>query len=199
MKAVPREFAGEPSSPISLELTRVRRAAAGDASAQRWLVHQVMPSVRRIVRALATHASDADDAAQLALIEILRSTHTFRGRASVEAWATRIATRVALRHLSKERRRRHQLESPEDAQLWVQPRGRVEDDLPGELREYLDRLPEAQRTALVLRHALGHSLEEIAELTGVSKNTVKGRLRLGTGLLRKLVRRDLNLGRGGDR
>ncbi len=63
------------------------------------------------------------------------------------------------------------------------------------MREYLDELPEAQRSALVLHHALGHSVEEIAALTGVSPDTVKGRLKLGTAALRKRVRQEIAIGR----
>ena len=46
----------------------------------------------------------------------------------------------------------------------------------------------------MLHHALGYSLDEVAEMTSVSRNTVKGRLRLGTAALRKLVRREQKIG-----
>jgi RNA polymerase sigma factor (sigma-70 family) len=41
---------------------------------------------------------------------------------------------------------------------------------------YLEALSEPQRTALVLRHVMECSIEEIAEETNVSVNTVKDRL-----------------------
>jgi DNA-directed RNA polymerase specialized sigma24 family protein len=40
----------------------------------------------------------------------------------------------------------------------------------------LSELPEARRTVLVLRHVIGWSIQEIAEYTSVSVNTVKDRL-----------------------
>lgn len=72
------------------------------------------------------------------------------------------------------------------------------EQLPRGLQAYLRELPEAQRSALVLHHAHGYSLDEVAELTEVSPNTVKGRLRLGLATLRKLVRREQKIGAPSD-
>ena len=73
------------------------------------------------------------------------------------------------------------------------------DDAFARFRAYLreQRLKStAQRDAIVLHHALGHSLEEIAQMEGTSRNTIKSRLRLGTTSLRRLVRRDQQIGVG---
>ena len=177
-----------------LDVALCRRAATGDARAQGMVARRVLARVRNIARSLATRAADADDAAQYALLEVLRSCKNFAGRASLEAWAARIATRATLRHLARERR--HQTAgAPEALSAGVEPpHSPLAETLPRSLREYLRELPEPQRTALVLHHALGHTLEEIAELTDVSRNTVKGRLRLGMAALRKRVRREQRLG-----
>jgi RNA polymerase sigma-70 factor (ECF subfamily) len=58
------------------------------------------------------------------------------------------------------------------------------------VREYLDRLSEPARTVLVLRHGFEYSIEEIAELTGVSPNTVKDRLLRAREAIRRIVRRE---------
>lgn len=178
---------------VSLELETMRRAAEGDARAQTWLAHRVLGRVRKVARALSRHAADADDAAQLSLIEILRSARTFRGESSLEAWAGRIAVRTTMRHLKRERKRTEPVVDAPDP-MAVRPGPALAESLPRELHHYLDQLPEPQRNAMVLHHALGHSLEEIAEMEGVSANTIKSRLRLGGASLRKLVRRDQKIG-----
>ena len=184
----------EAAAPVSLELETVRRAATGDQRAQTWLCQRVIPRVRKVTRALVRHTADADDAAQLSLIEILRSARTFRGEASLESWAGRIAARTALRYVKRERRNAEPvLDAPPQLVAPQQHRPMAE-TLPRNLQHYLDQLPEAQRTAIVLHHALGHSLGEIAQMEGVSPNTIKGRMRLGTATLRKLVRRDQKIG-----
>lgn len=65
--------------------------------------------------------------------------------------------------------------------------------VPRALVEYLAELPETRRVALVLRHVLGYSVEEIAELTEVSPNTVKDRLLQAREQVRKTLRRELSL------
>jgi len=184
------------SAMVSRELASVQRAADGDHQAQAWLVHRVLATVRRAARSLADSASDADDAAQIALIEVLQSARTYRGLAPLEAWAGRIATRVATRHLARERRhRRRVIATDADPPSRSDPADELAEHLPRAMRSYLARLPHEQRTTLLLRHALGYSLDEIAERTHVSRNTVKGRLRLGAATLRKWIRRDTNLAR----
>ena len=52
------------------------------------------------------------------------------------------------------------------------------------LLEVLAELPEAQREAFVLQHESGMSVEEIAEATGVNRETAKSRLRYAMAKLR---------------
>lgn len=56
--------------------------------------------------------------------------------------------------------------------------------------ECIDRLSERQRTVVVLRHALDHSIEEIAALEGVTANTVKDRLLRARTAMRRMFRRE---------
>lgn len=179
----------------STDIVLARKASQGDRAAQSIIARRVLSRVRKVARSLATSTADADDAAQHALLEVLRSCHSFRGDASLERWAARIATRAALRHLQRERKRSTAGEEVvEDAADARGSAPSLAEDLPRGLQAYLRELPEAQRNALVLHHALGYSLDEVAELTDVSPNTVKGRLRLGLAALRKCVRREQRIG-----
>lgn len=53
------------------------------------------------------------------------------------------------------------------------------------LLELLAELPEAQREAVLLREEAGLSLEEIAQITGTGRETVKSRLRYALARLRR--------------
>ena len=57
------------------------------------------------------------------------------------------------------------------------------------VRNLLDELNQEQANVLRLRLMLGHSIGEIACITGVSQNTVKTRLRLGKIQLRRWLER----------
>lgn len=189
--------ASSPSVPVPSDLERMRRAGAGDPEAQAWLMTHVISRVRRIARTFLRSAADADDAAQLGLLAILESASSYRGEATVEAWARRVAVRTILRYARQQRREGAPVapESAIDDEIALAPHQPPFEALPREARAYLDELPEAQRTAILLHHALDHSIEEIAGMTEVSPDTVKSRLRLGIGALRKQVRQDLAVGR----
>jgi RNA polymerase sigma-70 factor, ECF subfamily len=197
-RAAPEEFA-QPPCAAPAELERVGRAARGEPEAQAWLIEQVMPRVRKVARAFLKSPADADDAAQLALLAILRSAATYRGEATLGAWAKRIAVRTTLRFVEGERRT-PSAPAPvlaDEAEL-AGPAGAdasPSEALARDVREYLDELPEPQRNAVILHHALGYSVDEIAASTEVSPDTVKGRLKLGTAALRKRIRQEIAIGR----
>jgi RNA polymerase sigma-70 factor (ECF subfamily) len=159
---------------------------------------RLRPRIARIARALLRDAADADDATQASLLEILRSAPRYRGDGSFDGWADRIAVRTTIRVARQRRVRGLRIEAAEPDSLPSEPAPEsYRDELPRDVKEYLGDLPEARRTALVLRHALGYSIDEIAELTGVSPNTVKDRLLAAREQVRKLVRRDIaTRGRG---
>ena len=159
----------------------VRRAAAGSERAMHQLADRLLNSVRATVHYLAAKDSDADDLAQLSMIEILRAVHSFRGECRLETWATRIAVRTTMRHLKRRRRgiswlthfRDNPLEqpaSPDQISETLQMRRRVQ--------QILCRLPLSQRTALVLKLVHGFSIEEISDVTDAPPNTVRERLRV---------------------
>lgn len=176
---------------------RLAQEAATDPVARDALARRLGPRVRRLSASLLRSAHDAEDAAQHALLEIVRSAPTFRGESTLEAWADRIAVRTAIR-LARARRLasvRSEGSVDPDELPGPAPAGNVGETLPRSIVAYLDELPEARRTVLVLRHAMGYSIQEIAEYTGVSPNTVKDRLLAARDQVRKMVRRELATGR----
>jgi len=179
----------------------MRLAAGGDPHAQRVLAHRLAPRVQRIARRLLANPADADDAAQLALMEILRSAVNYREEASIERWADRIVVRTSLRQAREQRRR----------SLFVRPHagaeelfgehahGGASEHTPRRLEEYLSELPRTRREVLVLKHALGYTTEEIAELTEKPVGTIKDRLVAARKQIRRLITRELRLGARGER
>ena len=170
--------------------------AGNDSNAQSTLAHRLLPRVRRATRALLRDRSDADDATQLCLLEVLGSAKNYRGAGSIEAWSDRIIIRTTLRQAKRKRSQNKRIDAAAEPDALSGSGNHAADaalvaaDLPRDLREYLEALTGARREALVLRHVLGHSIAEIAELTGVSPNTVKDRLVTARQEIRKMVRRD---------
>jgi RNA polymerase sigma-70 factor (ECF subfamily) len=184
----------EPSGDSDASL--MRHAGAGDRRAQRVLAHRLAPRVRRVTRRLLRNQADADDAAQQALLEILRSASGYAERSSVERWADRITARTALRVAREQRRHGLSFGGILELEACAKPTRDVHsgEQTPRALEHYLDRIPAQRREVLMLKHGLGYTTEEIAELIGKPAGTVKDRLVAGRKQLRKLIQRDLKLG-----
>jgi RNA polymerase sigma-70 factor (ECF subfamily) len=194
-----REGSGEAvGSVYTEELALTRLVASGDKRACEHFARRLLPVVRRVSRGLLRGNDDANDAAQISLIDLLNSASNYAGRGPLEVWAQRIATRTTLRWMNKQRRVREsamaqgQETGTRDRQA-VLPTETL-DRLPRSLDEYLDQLTDVQRVAVLLRFVLGHTIPEIAGITEAPIPTVKSRIQKGHQELRRLVRRDLNLG-----
>ena len=180
------------------DLTLARSVARGDKRACEDFARRLLPTVRRVSRGLLRGNEGANDAAQISLMDLLSSASNYAGRGSLEAWAQRIATRSTLRWMNKQRRVRERAVAQAE-QTSLQDRHAVLqtdvlDRLPRPLDEYLDQLSEVQRVAVLLRFAMGHTIPEIAGLTDAPVPTVKSRIQKGHQELRRMVRRDLQLG-----
>jgi RNA polymerase sigma-70 factor (ECF subfamily) len=153
-----------------------------DSGARRELVQRLLPRAQRLCLALLRDAADAKDASQVAVLQVLRSVHTYRGECSIEHWSDRIVSRTALRWKASQRRASPAVAHEAEVPTFAAPSSKIF------ARECLQRLPEAQRTALVLRCCFDYSVDEIAEATKTSRNTVKDRLLRARRTLRELMR-----------
>lgn len=180
---------------LRADLSLMTLAAGGDRHAQTTLLTRVMPRVRVVAHAMVGDRSEAEDAVQLALMAILRGAGSFRGESRLETWADRVAARVALAQAHKARVRATRTGDEDVEAVASAENPHLDQSLPRSLREYLDELPEARRSALVLHHVIGYTVEEIAALTSTSPNTVKDRLTQAREHLKKVVRREAAIGR----
>lgn len=171
----------------------VRRALAGDAQARHQIVEQLSRRVRAIALSILGNTVDADDATQAIFLELFQSLPNFKGE-NLVPWTDSIAVRTAVRHARSRRVRSARNASVDPEELSSAEAGApAEHGVPRAVIEYLGELPETRRVALVLRHVMGYSVEEIADLTGVSPNTVKDRVRHAREQIRKTLRRELGL------
>lgn len=170
----------------------MRQVARRDPEAQRQLAQRLVGRVRRLSFTLLQDSAEADDAAQQSLVEILQSAHNFAAPGNLEAWADTITVRTALRIARRLRAQRslfQEVVDPEAVRSLVGDFRRKEITVR-QLQAYLVRIPSQKREAFVLKHALGYTVDEIAELTHSPRGTVKDRLVAARKQLRKLIERD---------
>ena len=177
-----------------LELTKA--AALGDDVARRRVVDRLVDRVSITVRYLAGGDPDADDYAQMAIIEILKSVGSFRGESTLESWADRITVRTAIRQLKKRRRRDRMEDVPPEREwrgtgLEVAPERRlIRHRMSERIAKLIGTLTPERARVLTMRLVLGYSIEEISSITGMKINTVRDRLAVARRQLRKKIQRD---------
>jgi RNA polymerase sigma-70 factor (ECF subfamily) len=169
----------------------VAAARRGDRVALDTLLRRHYGRIHAVCRRIAGTTRDADDAAQEAMIRIVRALDRFDGRASFATWTFRIATNTALDELRK-RNRRPQLHvlpaegddraehehADEHAQRRVEG---VADRMA--IEGALADLPEEFRVPVVMRDVGDLDYAEIAEALDVPIGTVKSRIARGRRML----------------
>jgi RNA polymerase sigma-70 factor, ECF subfamily len=161
----------------------VLRAQCGDREALELLLRSVQRPLRRYLLRLVG-ASSADDVLQEVLILVSRKLRWLDAPEAFHRWAYRIASRVAFRHLKKEKRWSDQVR--DDAVLADLPA--TESSVPLELLPELlqsDELSSASRAVLALHFQEELSLPEVAAILEIPLGTVKSRLAYGLAALRK--------------
>ncbi|MBL8971132.1 MAG: RNA polymerase sigma factor [Myxococcales bacterium] len=178
------------------DLALAQSAARGDRRAAEALARRLLPPVRRVCLALLRGRIEAEDATQSALLEVLRSAGSYQGGATLERWAHRIAVRVTLRGARRQRDHHARLDADADADnlAGAPHEADLSDSLARPVAHYLEALSGPHRGVLLLRHALGHTVPEIAELLDEPVPTIKSRLLRAQDELRKHIRRDQQLG-----
>jgi RNA polymerase sigma-70 factor (ECF subfamily) len=126
---------------------------------------------------LAGDRQTAEDLVQESLVRALQAFGGVRPDTQHRAWVFTILRNTFLSQLRKHRE--EVVEDPEPAALDASPEGVLElrgGGLGDEVQKALDRLPESQRTALVLCDVEGMTYEEIAQVMTCPVGTVRSRI-----------------------
>jgi RNA polymerase sigma-70 factor (ECF subfamily) len=181
----------------------VAAAQRGDRQALDTLLRRHYDLVHAVCRRVLGTARDADDAAQEAMIRVVRSLDKFDGRSTFSTWVYRIATNTSLDELRK-RKRRPQLriidddEAPEPVDdLSHRTVDAVADRLA--IDQALAELPDDFRIPVVMRDVGDLDYAEIALELDIPVGTVKSRIARGRRMLvERLGNQDQPPGRPSD-
>ncbi len=166
----------------------VAAAQRGDGAAMDLLLRRHYDRVHAVCRRIAGGTRDADDAAQEAMIRVVRNIHKFDGRSAFGTWVYRIATNTALDELRK-RKRRPQFHVVDDDGDAPEPTDefahRHIDDVADRITidAALADLPEEFKAAVVMRDVGDLDYAEIAAALDIPVGTVKSRIARGRRML----------------
>lgn len=168
------------------DATLVARAQTGDAAAMNTLLERHYDRIHAVCRRVTGSAADADDAAQEAMIKIVRAIGTFDGRSQFSTWCYRIATNVSLDELRRRGRRPqlHTVRPGADEEPPEPVDDRAERDVVSPVNrlvveQAIASLPIEFRTPLVMRDVGDLDYSEIAAALGIPIGTVKSRIARG--------------------
>lgn len=167
---------------------------AGDRHAFETLVLRHRQQLLRTCRGILRNAEQADEACQDAFVKAWRGLATFRGESSVKTWLYRIAMNSAYdlraREATQLRARDEAFrEAPRDGAA-PGPRALdvvVREQELGLLREAVAKLPDRQRTTLLLKVQQELKYTEIAEVLGCPTGTAKANFHHAVQNLRRIL------------
>jgi RNA polymerase sigma-70 factor (ECF subfamily) len=181
---------------LAQEMEWIARILGGE----RDLFHELIRPYERVVYLTAVSilrdATEAEDAAQEAMIKAYRGLGRFRGDAKFSTWLTTITLNEARSRLRKSARVKvESLDSTEQEEDYTPflvadwreiPSETLErEELATHIEQAIQNLPPSYREVFLLRDKEEMSIEEIAQALGVKGNLVKVRLFRARMLLQK--------------
>jgi len=146
---------------------------AGNRDAFRVLVERYSRAVFRLGYRMTGNEQDAEDVVQEAFLRAFKQLNRYESRSSFSTWLYRIAANYSL-DLIRARKSSDPVEDVILAETNAGPdrlyeSGQVQDTVDAALKT----LTQQERTAFVLRHYEGLSIEEISGTLGINNNAAK--------------------------
>ena len=165
------------------DLALVAAVGRGDARAIASFYDRVRPIIdRKLKRLLGIHDADFDDMVQNSLLELIRSLDHYRGEGSLDGWVGVVSARAVFRQIRERTSERRLFAAvPVDGSTEILDTADLEEasaarELLGRVRTHLAACDPVKAWTYVLHDVLGHSLAEVAEITGASVSATQSRL-----------------------
>jgi RNA polymerase sigma-70 factor (ECF subfamily) len=169
------------------EAALVRRVQAQDELAFREIVDRYQTKVFSIIYGILRNRNDAEDIAQQVFAKIYFSIRNFDFRSSLLTWIYKITVNECYDYLRKKRVRKLVYESDfsnEDSLRMENSEPATDHAPPVDRRlaqhdlifKLLSKISEEDRSLILLKEVEGHSVEELAQMTGMNENTIKVKL-----------------------
>jgi RNA polymerase sigma-70 factor (ECF subfamily) len=171
----------------SEEAALVRRVQAKDEMAFREIVERYQTKVFSIIYGILRNHNDAEDIAQQVFSKIYFSIGNFDFRSSLLTWIYKITVNECYDYLRKKRVRKLVYESDfseedtmrmENSETARDQRPPVDKTLERQdlIAKLLTKISDEDRSLIMLKEVEGHSVEELAQMTGMNENTIKVKL-----------------------
>lgn len=166
----------------------VLRCQRGDRRAQSMLYQQYARLMYNHCLRMLGKAEDAEDAMQMAFVDVFTHIDSFRFEASVGSWIKRIVTNSCINLLRQRKLQWEELGVQHDVAFVEEPADEQELMLSVEaIRQAVQQLPDGYRVVLTLYLFEGYDHQEIASILDISEATSKSQYSRARRKLRELL------------
>ncbi|RNC85798.1 MAG: sigma-70 family RNA polymerase sigma factor [Balneola sp.] len=188
------------------ELVKLFRRKADEAAFNE-LMNRHQAKVYSYIYSMVTNTETANDIFQETFTKVVtKMDDTYNEQGKWIAWVMRIAHNATIDHIRKQKRfidvnswydeedsKADYFDRLEDESVVDADNQMVDKEMKASLMKHISKLPEEQRSVVLLRHYYEMPFKEIAELTNVSINTALGRMRYALINLRKYFEEERQL------
>jgi RNA polymerase sigma-70 factor (ECF subfamily) len=174
----------------------IQRCLQGDQSAWDAIVPLYRRRVFNVAYTFVGKHDEAEDLTQDIFLKVFKSLDTFDRRANFKTWLMSVSRNMCIDHYRSVRKERQTIDRDVDANAltpassYPSPMAMLEQrDRVTLLRQALSALPDALRTAVLLRDLQELSYSEIAEQLQLPEGTVKSRINRGRHQLARQLKR----------
>lgn len=175
---------------MDADVKLIERYLEGDTTAVDELVIKYQKQIYALIYRMTKDIEDAKDLTQKSFIKALNGIKGFKKKSSFKTWLYQIAINTSINHLRQNKHKKTELEDSlaEDNKGVLTTI--IEDEKRGLIKKAMDKLPERQRLAIVLRVYEELSCSETAKAMGCSEGAVKAHYHNGVKKLKENLKGD---------
>jgi RNA polymerase sigma-70 factor, ECF subfamily len=171
------------------ELLLITESKKGNKSALNTLLQQNYKPLYGFVLKMTVNEDLTDDIVQDTLLKVVLNIKSFKEQCKFSTWLIQISINIYKDHVKKNKN--IEIEA-EDSIISLNSKDLTEDSAILRLQletalKSLKDMPYKKRTAFILKHYYGYSLEEISKIMDCPRGTVKSRISTTVEALRKVL------------
>ena len=160
----------------------VEKAKEGNEGAFNFLMNKYYPRVYASLFSFTKSKEDSEDLAQQNFVKVWQQIQSFRGDSAFFTWVYRIAINLAKNYVASSGYKKQRVNSSIDQlEIDISSNENIESMLihsqsVDDIKDFINTMPEALKTAFTLRESEGKSYEEISIITETPIGTVRSRI-----------------------
>ena len=160
----------------------IEKAKEGNEGAFNFLMNKYYPRVYASLFSFTKSKEDSEDLTQQTFVKVWQQIKSFRGDSAFFTWVYRIAINLAKNYVASSGYKKQRVNSSIDQlEIDISSNENIESMLIhsqslDDIKDFINTMPEALKTAFTLRESEGKSYEEISIITETPIGTVRSRI-----------------------